>query len=283
MGRARGRTDATRASQDRGRRELCAQRRCDAQTGREPLSDRQRRRRLGQQGRGRQPGTGVSGGARRQRAGQCHRQRDDDRRIGLDQRSVPRRRGHQGARAQPRHRSWQRPELRRSLHRRMGRGDPGPAQQRSNADDGEFRHARRCARGLRDAGHAHRLRHAVPGGERAGGRRAGRYADGGRGRRARSLASARPSVCAARRVLSGSDRQKPPPRSLHALSQHRAERLGAAAQVRRRRLSRAARRRSTARATSGSATISPSAGRRRTRCGKATRPSSRQTAARSRR
>ena len=38
-----------------------------------------------------------------------------------------------------------------------GETDSGPAQQRPDADDGEFRHARRCARGLRDAGHPHCL------------------------------------------------------------------------------------------------------------------------------
>jgi hypothetical protein len=51
--------------------------------------------------------------------------------------------------------------------------------------------------GLRDAGHAHRLRNAFPGGEVAEGERARGYADGGRDHRARSLVSARQSVCAA--------------------------------------------------------------------------------------
>jgi hypothetical protein len=54
-----------------------------------------------------------------------------------------------------------------------------PLNQRSDADDGEFRHGRGCARGLRDAGHPERLRNALPGGQDAEGRRAGRYADGG--------------------------------------------------------------------------------------------------------
>ena len=63
-------------------------------------------------------------------------------------------------------------ELRRSANRRVGRDHSGPAQQRPDADDGEFRHARRWARGLRDAGHAHRLRNAFPGGQVAEGRRA---------------------------------------------------------------------------------------------------------------
>ena len=77
-----------------------------------------------------------------------------------------------GSGAQPQHRRGQRPELRRSLNRRVGRGHSGSAQQRPDADDGEFRHARRCAGGLRDAGHAQCLRHAVPGSQAAERRRA---------------------------------------------------------------------------------------------------------------
>ena len=70
--------------------------------------------RRGQQGRRRQSGARVSGGAGRQRPGEGRRQRDDDRRLGLDQRAVPRRRGDQGASAEPKHRRRQRAEFRRS-------------------------------------------------------------------------------------------------------------------------------------------------------------------------
>ena len=65
--------------------------------------------------------------------------------------------------------------------------------------------------------------------------------------------------------------------------EHRAERLGAAAEIRRRRLSRRRRLGSTVKATSGSATISPSAGRPWTRFGRATPPNLRRMAIRSRR
>ena len=193
---------------------------------------------LGQQERGRQSGAGVSDGAGRDAPTAPDHQRDDDHRIGLDQRAVPRQRGDQGAGAEPEHCRQQCAQFRRSFDRRMGRDHPGPAQQRPDAHHGQLRYARRCARRLRDSGHAHRLRNAFPSGQVAEGRRAERYADGGRGRRALSLVSARPSVCVTRRVLSGSDWQEPAPGSIHALSQHRAERLGAAAQIRRRRLSR---------------------------------------------
>ena len=104
VGRERRRSEATRSSENGGRRELCARRRCDARTGREPLPRRQGRRRGGQQGRGRQSGARVSGGARRNAAGEGRRQRNDDRRIGLDQRAVPRRGGDQGSGAQSQHR-----------------------------------------------------------------------------------------------------------------------------------------------------------------------------------
>ena len=95
-------------------------------------------------------------------------------------------------------------ELRRSLNRRVGRAHPGCAQRRPDVDYGEFRHARRRAGGLRDAGHAHRLRNAFPGGEVAEGRRAERYPGRGRGHRPRSLVSPQQGLCAARLFLSGS-------------------------------------------------------------------------------
>ena len=79
-------------------------------------------------------------------------QRDDDRRLGVDPRAVPRRHRDQGPRAWPAHRRRQRAQLRRSSNRRLGRSHPGPAQQRPDADDGQLRHAGRRAFRLRHAG-----------------------------------------------------------------------------------------------------------------------------------
>ena len=104
--------------------------RTDARTGREPLSDRERRRPFGQQERGRQSGAGVSGRAGRQRPGAGHHKRDDDRRIGLDQRAVPRRRGAQGAGAQSEHRRGQR---RRTSSICKPADGAGPSRTRSTA------------------------------------------------------------------------------------------------------------------------------------------------------
>src|SRR5208283_2393906 len=72
--------------------------------------------------------------------------------------------------------------------------------------------------------------------EAAEGRRAERYADGGRGHRAVPLVFAEPAVRVARLVLSGSAGQEPAPGSVHALLEFCAQRLGAAAQIRRRRV-----------------------------------------------
>ena len=60
----------------------------------------------------------------------------------------------QRPRARPAHRGRQRAQLRRSRDRRVGRCHPGPAQQRPDADDGQFRHAGRPARRLRHTGDA---------------------------------------------------------------------------------------------------------------------------------
>ena len=61
-------------------------------------------------------------------------------------------------------------------NRRMGGRYPGPAQQRPDADDGQFRHAGRRARGLRHAGHGRCVRQALRGGHTAEWRRADRHA-----------------------------------------------------------------------------------------------------------
>ena len=97
----------------------------------------------------------------------------------------------QGSRARPEDRSRQRAQFRRSHDRRLGRDHSGPAQQRPDADDGQFRHAGGRARGLRDARDGRCLRQALRRGDAAEGRRADRHVDGRPVDRALSLVPAR--------------------------------------------------------------------------------------------
>ena len=117
------------------------------------------------------------------------------------------------------------------------------------------------------------------------GRRADRHADGGRSR-SRAIPWYQPeqALCAARYVLSGPAGQEPAAGSVHAVSELRAERLGAAAQIRRRRLSR--RRQGDVRQRGqplGRRQFHHRLAGRRTRCGRAMPPNSRRTAGRFRR
>ena len=97
------------------------------------------------------------------------RQRTDDRRLGVDQRPVPRRRGDARRCARPSHRLRQRAELRRPSNRRLRRRDSGCAERRPDADDGQFRHAGRTPRRLRSAGAGECVRQPLRGGRAAEG------------------------------------------------------------------------------------------------------------------
>ena len=120
-----------------------------------------------------------------------------------------------------------------------GGDHPGPAQQQPDADDGQLRHARRRARRVRHAGDAGRLQQALCGGDAAEGRRTDRHADGG------AVDRALPVVPAATRRSRCSKQFYPVPQGkimrqvpYMPYLEFLAQRLGAAAEVRRRRLSR---------------------------------------------
>ena len=115
----------------------------------------------------------------------CHDQRDDDRRIGLDQRAVPRRRGDQGASAEFEHRGRQCAQLCRSPDGRLWRNDCGRTEQHADADPRQLRHAVERAGGLRHSGDGQRLRQSVSGGDAAERQGACRHAHRGRVRRPR--------------------------------------------------------------------------------------------------
>ena len=123
-------------------------------------------------------------------------------------------------------------------NRRVGRNHPGPAQQRPDADDGQLRHAGRPVVRLRHAGDGGCMRQAFRGRHAPEGQRPDRHADGGAVDRPLSMVSARAAIHAAGRVLSDPCRQDHARGTVHAVPELPAERLGAAAQVRRRRLSR---------------------------------------------
>ena len=81
------------------------------------------------------------GGCRKHASCQRNDQRIHHGGIGVDQCAIPRWHRAKGHALGLKDRRRQRSQLRRSLYRRMGCHDPGPAQQRPNAYDGKLRHA----------------------------------------------------------------------------------------------------------------------------------------------
>ena len=92
-----------------------------------------------------------------------------------------------------------------------GDDDPGPAQQRPDADDGELRDAGQCACRLRRSRGARRLRQALRRREGSRGGDAGRHAGRSAGDRALPVVPAAADLRAARCVLSGAAGQEPAP------------------------------------------------------------------------
>ena len=123
-------------------------------------------------------------------------------------------------------------ELCRSRHRWLGRYDPGPAQWRPDADDGQFRHAGQCAVRLRNSGEGRCLRFPVRRSQGAGRRNTGRHAERGSGGRQGAVVSAAAGIRTARTVLSDSTGQDHAPGAVHALPAGRTQRLGVAAEIR---------------------------------------------------
>ena len=183
----------------------------------QPLPDRSGRATNREQVCWQQPGHRPDDRARQQAAGQGHDQRDDHRRLGVDAQPVHQRHDDPGAAAATEDRCRQRAELRRSRHRWLGRYDPGPAQWRPDADDGQFRHAGQCAVRLRDAGEGRCLRFPVRRSQGAGRRNTGRHAERGSGDRQGAVVSAAAGIRTARAVLSDSAGQDHAPGAVHAL------------------------------------------------------------------
>jgi hypothetical protein len=198
---AAGTGAAAGADEKRRRRPLYADGAC-CPCRLQPLPGRPGRAADRQQGRRQQPGHRPDDGARQQAAGQGHDQRNDHRRLGVDAQPVHQRHDDPGAAAATEDRRRQRAELRRSRHRWLGRHDPGPAQQRPDADDGQFRHAGQCAVRLRDAGEGRCLRFPVRRRQGADRRNTRRHAERGSGDRQGAVVSAAAGIRAARTVLS---------------------------------------------------------------------------------
>ena len=132
---------------------------------------------------------------------QCHHQRDDDHRFGLDQRAVPRRDCDQRSRAESQHRRRQRAQLRRSLDRRLWCYDCGRSEQHADADARQFRHAGGCAGRMRDASEGRCVRQPLRRRHGAGRQDPDRHTGGGRVHRTIPVASARKSLRSAGKLL----------------------------------------------------------------------------------
>ncbi len=101
---------------------------------------------------------------------------------------------------------------------RLGHDDTGPTQQRTDADDGEFRDVGRRALGLCHARNTGGLQQALRACHAADWHRSGGYADGNPVDRPVSVVPARTPLRAARSVLSGAAGQDDACSALHALS-----------------------------------------------------------------
>ena len=165
-----------------------------------------------------------------------------------------------------------------------GSDDPRPAQQRPDADDGQFRDAGRCAGRMRRAGDARCVQQALRGGQRPSGTAPTDTLTAAQSIAQISLVPAGAHLRVARSLLSGAAGQEPARGAVHALPAVRAQRLGAAAEVRRRRLPR--RRQGDVRCRRqplGRQQLHRRLAGQRRACGRATPASSTRTASRSRR